>query len=94
MTDPQTTAWLDQEDPHLARVIRQHRWAVQYGGSGDGDDEPCFGCTSACSSSATWSSSSSGWALPLGGWLPVRAGVPAASRHVAGLNGGHPPRWR
>ena len=22
--DPQTTAWLDQEDAHLARVIRQH----------------------------------------------------------------------
>ena len=22
--DPQTTAWLDQEDAHLARTIRQH----------------------------------------------------------------------
>ncbi|WNV76764.1 DUF4262 domain-containing protein [Geodermatophilus sp. DSM 44513] len=43
--DPQTTAWLDQEDAHLARVIRQHRWAVQYVGAGTGDDEPCFGYT-------------------------------------------------
>jgi hypothetical protein len=43
--DPQTTAWLDQEDAHLARVIRQHRWAVQYVGPGDEDDEPCFGYT-------------------------------------------------
>ncbi|MGY1760948.1 DUF4262 domain-containing protein [Geodermatophilus sp. SYSU D00779] len=43
--DPQTTAWLDQEDAHLARVIRQHRWAVQYVGSGEEDDEPSFGCT-------------------------------------------------
>ena len=43
--DPQTTAWLDQEDAHLARVIRQHRWAVQYVGSGEEDDEPCFGYT-------------------------------------------------
>jgi len=43
--DPQTTACLDQEDAHLARVIRQHRWAVQYVGSGEEDDEPCFGYT-------------------------------------------------
>ncbi len=43
--DPQTTAWLDQEDAHLARVIRRHRWAVQYVGSGEEDDEPCFGYT-------------------------------------------------
>ena len=42
--DPQTTAWLDQEDAHLARVIRRHRWAVQYVGSED-DDEPPFGYT-------------------------------------------------
>ena len=43
--DPQTTAWLDQEDAHLVRVIRQHRWAVRYVGSGEEDDEPCFGYT-------------------------------------------------
>jgi hypothetical protein len=42
--DPQTTAWLDQEDAHLVRVIRRHRWAVQYVGSED-DDEPPFGYT-------------------------------------------------
>jgi len=42
--DPRTTAWLDQEDAHLARVIRRHRWAVQYVGSED-DDEPSFGYT-------------------------------------------------
>ncbi len=41
--DPQTTAWLDQEDAHLARVIRQHRRAVQYVGAGEEDDEPSFG---------------------------------------------------
>jgi hypothetical protein len=44
-TDPQTTAWLDQEDAHLAQVIRAHRWAVQYVGPGDEPDEPAFGYT-------------------------------------------------
>ena len=44
-TDPQTTAWLDQEDAHLAQVIRAHRWAVQYVGAGDRPDEPAFGYT-------------------------------------------------
>src|SRR3954454_7391705 len=44
-TDPQTTAWLDQEDAHLAQVIRARRWAVQYVGPGEGDDEPAFGYT-------------------------------------------------
>jgi Domain of unknown function (DUF4262) len=44
-TDPQTTAWLDQEDAHLAQVIRAHRWAVQYVGAGEGPDEPAFGYT-------------------------------------------------
>ncbi len=43
--DPQTTAWLDQEDAHLARIIRAHRWAVQYVGAGDAPDEPSFGYT-------------------------------------------------
>ena len=43
--DPQTTAWLDQEDAHLAQAIRTHRWAVQYVGAGDGPDEPAFGYT-------------------------------------------------
>lgn len=44
-SDPQTTAWLDQEDAHLAQVIRAHRWAVQYVGEGDEPDEPAFGYT-------------------------------------------------
>ena len=34
-TDPQTLAWLDQEDAHLAQVIRAHRWSVQFVGAGD-----------------------------------------------------------
>ena len=43
MTDPQTTAWLDQEDTHLAQLIRAHRWAVQYVVPGDcaDCDDPC-----------------------------------------------------
>ncbi|HEY0508410.1 MAG TPA: DUF4262 domain-containing protein, partial [Blastococcus sp.] len=44
-TDPQTLAWLDQEDAHLAQTIRAHRWAVQYVGAGDEPDEPAFGYT-------------------------------------------------
>jgi uncharacterized protein DUF4262 len=44
-TDPQTTAWLDQEDAHLAQVIRGSRWAVQYVGPGEAPDEPAFGYT-------------------------------------------------
>jgi hypothetical protein len=43
--DPQTQAWLDQEDAHLAQVIRAHRWAVQYVGEGEEPDEPRFGYT-------------------------------------------------
>jgi hypothetical protein len=43
--DPQTIAWLDQEDAHLARTIRSHRWAVQYVGRGEQSDEPPFGYT-------------------------------------------------
>ncbi|GAB3349102.1 DUF4262 domain-containing protein [Modestobacter lapidis] len=44
-TDPQTTAWLDQEDAHLVQAIRAHRWVVQYVGPGDHPDEPAFGYT-------------------------------------------------
>ena len=44
-SDPQIVAWLDQEDAHLAQVIRAHRWAVQYVGGGDEPDEPAFGYT-------------------------------------------------
>jgi hypothetical protein len=44
-TDPQTLAWLDQEDAHLAQTIRTHRWAVQYVGGGEGPEEPPFGYT-------------------------------------------------
>jgi hypothetical protein len=43
--DPQTVAWLDQEDARLAQVIRTHRWAVQYVGAGEAADEPGFGYT-------------------------------------------------
>jgi hypothetical protein len=39
VTNPQTTAWLDQEDTHLAQLIRAHRWAVQYVFPVDGEDE-------------------------------------------------------
>ncbi len=168
--DPQTTAWLDQEDAHLARLVRQHRWAVQYVGPGDEDDEPSFGYTISLfglghpelvlvglgadtthgvlqraaeevaagrdlvpGEVITWddragrlyveASPNPGAvvlggqpllpaaagvfdagvpaglefrrrALPVGGGLPVWAGVPAASGHVAGLNGGHPSGGR
>ena len=44
-TDPQTTAWLDQEDAHLAALIRRARFAVQYVGPGDLSTEPAFGYT-------------------------------------------------
>ncbi len=44
-TDPQTTAWLDQEDAHLAAVIRRGRIAVQYVGPGEPAHEPAFGYT-------------------------------------------------
>ena len=44
-TDPQTIAWLDQEHAHLTRVIRTHRFAVQYVGAGDEAGEPPFGYT-------------------------------------------------
>jgi hypothetical protein len=43
--DPQTLAWLDQEDAHLAQTIRAHRWAVQYVGPGEAPTEPAFGYT-------------------------------------------------
>ena len=42
--DPQTIAWLDQEDARLAQLIRT-RFAVQYVWSGDEPDEPGFGYT-------------------------------------------------
>ncbi|MCW2700506.1 MAG: hypothetical protein JWQ45_2041 [Blastococcus sp.] len=44
-TDPQTVAWLDQQDANLAQLVRAHRWAVQYVGEGDEPDEPPFGYT-------------------------------------------------
>ena len=44
-SDPQMTAWLDQEDSHLTQTIREHRWAVQYVCAGDLPDEPSFGYT-------------------------------------------------
>ncbi len=43
--DPQTLAWLDQEDARLAQVIRSHRLAVQYVAAGEEFDEPSFGYT-------------------------------------------------
>jgi hypothetical protein len=44
-SDPQTLAWLDQEDAHLAQTIRAHRWAVQYVGEGEEPGEPAFAYT-------------------------------------------------
>ena len=44
-TDPQTTAWLDQEDTRLAQTVRSHRVAVQYVLRGQGSDEPPFAYT-------------------------------------------------
>ena len=44
-SDPQTIAWLDQEDAHLAQTIRAHRWAAQYVGAGEEPGEPAFGYT-------------------------------------------------
>ena len=43
--DPQTVAWLDQEDARLASLIRTHRFAVQYVHGGEDVDEPSFGYT-------------------------------------------------
>lgn len=43
--DPQTVAWLDQEDARLAQMIRAHRWAVQYVAAGEEPGEPSFGYT-------------------------------------------------
>ena len=43
--DPQTLAWLDQEDAHLAQTIRAHRWVVQYIGEGEKPGEPAFAYT-------------------------------------------------
>ncbi len=43
--DPQTVAWLDQEDARLAQTIRNHRLAVQYVFPGEDGDEPAFGYT-------------------------------------------------
>jgi hypothetical protein len=44
-TDPQTIAWLDQEDTRLAHTVRTHRVAVQYVMRGDEFDEPPFSYT-------------------------------------------------
>ncbi|WP_347059792.1 DUF4262 domain-containing protein [Blastococcus sp. HT6-30] len=43
--DPQTLAWLDQEDSRLAQTVRAHRVAVQYVMRGEESDEPPFGYT-------------------------------------------------
>ena len=43
--DPQITAWLDQEDAHLAAVIREHRWAVQWVGPGEESGQAPFAYT-------------------------------------------------
>ena len=43
--DPQTIAWLEQEDERLAQVIRTHRFAVQYVYPGNAPGEPGFGYT-------------------------------------------------
>src|SRR3954451_21064337 len=43
-TEPQITAWLDQEDAHTAQMIREHRFTVTYVW-GEGPGEPAFGYT-------------------------------------------------
>jgi hypothetical protein len=43
--DPQTIAWLDQEDARLAQVVRRHRWAVQHVAAGEESGEPSFAYT-------------------------------------------------
>jgi hypothetical protein len=43
--DPQITAFLDQEDAHLAAVLREHRWAVQWVGPGEESGQPPFAYT-------------------------------------------------
>ena len=42
-TDPQTLAWLDQEDARLAQLVRARRWAVQYVWAGPDPGEPVAG---------------------------------------------------
>ena len=59
--DPQTIAWLDQEDAHLAQVIRAHRFAVQYVGEGEEETSRPSRTRSACSGSVIPNSSSWGW---------------------------------
>ena len=44
-TDPQITAWLDQEDTRTAQTIRAHGWAVQFVGAGEEPGEPPFAYT-------------------------------------------------
>ena len=44
-TDPQLTAWLDQEDTHTAQTIRAHGWVVQFVGEGEDPGEPPFAYT-------------------------------------------------
>jgi hypothetical protein len=43
--DPQTLAWLDQEDARLAQAVRAHRWVAQFVGAGEEPWEPPFGYT-------------------------------------------------
>lgn len=53
MTDPATMAWLDQEDAHVAAIIRRHGWFIQYVGGAcsrpgcacEPGDEPDFAYT-------------------------------------------------
>jgi hypothetical protein len=43
-TDPQTLAWLDQEDARTARLVRENRFTVTYVW-GETAEEPAFGYT-------------------------------------------------
>jgi hypothetical protein len=42
--DPQTTAWLDQEDARTAQLVREHRFTLTYV-CREGPDEPAFAYT-------------------------------------------------
>ena len=44
-TDPQTLAWLDQEDADIAQFIRRHRFTSIFVDGGEAPDEPRFGYT-------------------------------------------------
>jgi hypothetical protein len=45
MLDPMTSAWLDQEDTHVAQTIRRYGWFIQYVDGGCCTYPDCTGTT-------------------------------------------------